>query len=379
MRKAVKILHLVVDDKFTDRAYELFEDVAPGQNDYYVLSKKKEFKYIKKTPVKSVGRFPYVSSDFREAVYEYSFVVIHSMCGPHQEFIYFMGGGVKLIWIGMGYDYYDLIYNNSGFLYGEKTLGLIKIFSEKKRGSYIRVLLSWIRSKVLNKKKLLRKLKAFSPVLEEEYDIISSKYDLGGTRYLSWNYGAVSDAILLGDDLVVKGSGILVGNSASLTNNHIEAFHVLSRCDVSKNEIICSLSYGDEKYAEYVEKYGKRIFGNSFCSLRKYLPYEEYVMVLKTCPVVIMNHKRQQAGGNVSIALYLGSKVYLDWDNPLYHHYNKIGVKVFLIQDVIDQPDLLHVPIDYEHVLNNRFIISQRGNRSSLLQRTSELIKVMST
>jgi len=41
MRKAVKILHLVVDDKFTDRAYELFEDVAPGQNDYYVLSKKK--------------------------------------------------------------------------------------------------------------------------------------------------------------------------------------------------------------------------------------------------------------------------------------------------------------------------------------------------
>lgn len=100
--------------------------------------------------------------------------------------------------------------------------------------------------------------------------------------------------------------------------------------------MICPLSYGDNRYGDYIENYGNNKFGNSFFAIWDYLSYDDYVSVLQRCSVVFMNHKRQQACGNVVISLYLGPKVYLNWENPLHHHYVRIGVKVFLIQDVID-------------------------------------------
>lgn len=67
----------------------------------------------------------------------------------------------------------------------------------------------------------------------------------------------------------------------------------------------------------------------NYTLLTDYISQQEYFDILKRCAFVIMNHKRQQAAGNVITMLSLGAKVILDKENPLYEYTLNKGFKVF--------------------------------------------------
>src|SRR5262249_51243273 len=81
----------------------------------------------------------------------------------------------------------------------------------------------------------------------------------------------------------MQGPDLLLGNSATPTNNHLDAFELLRRLDLEGRNIVVPLSYGVESYADAVCAHGHRLFGPRFVPLRGYLSPAEYSERIATC------------------------------------------------------------------------------------------------
>lgn len=126
---------------------------------------------------------------------------------------------------------------------------------------------------------------------------------------------------------------ILLGNSSTPTNNHIEAIDRLAKLDLTGRKVIVPLAYGDLVYREFILKYGREKLGDNFVPLFEFMPHEEYCQLLSSCGVVIMNHLRQQGVGNILIALMSGAKVFLN-NTPVYQGLTRWGVAVEEMESV---------------------------------------------
>lgn len=130
---------------------------------------------------------------------------------------------------------------------------------------------------------------------------------------------------------------IVVGNSATESNYHLEAFHILSRMDISNAEIYCPLSYGDNSYRDRVIASGKQLFGTKFIPVLDYMDLDTYQEFLASCDIGLYNNKRQQGLGNISRMLNLGKKVYIRSDTPMWRYYHNLGYKINDIMDIKSQ------------------------------------------
>ncbi|WP_270413584.1 TDP-N-acetylfucosamine:lipid II N-acetylfucosaminyltransferase [Blautia faecis] len=131
---------------------------------------------------------------------------------------------------------------------------------------------------------------------------------------------------------VVKSNIIVIGNSATDSNQHLDIFQKMKHLDTEKIKICCPLSYGEAQYREDVIKKGKEIFGDRFYPITEYMSYEKYVDFLNSCDVGIYNNNRQQALGNISLMLNLGKKVYVPELTKQY--YEQFGYKLYSISEV---------------------------------------------
>ncbi len=125
MIKNVDILHLVSDEKFIDAAYRNFELVAPSCNTFFVPSWDKKLKYIKNTPVKFINPFSFKNPFFMKSLEKYDFIMLHSLNTFNQRLLANTSQDLTSVWIGYGYDYYDLIYEDRNWLYQEKTRAIV--------------------------------------------------------------------------------------------------------------------------------------------------------------------------------------------------------------------------------------------------------------
>ncbi len=127
---------------------------------------------------------------------------------------------------------------------------------------------------------------------------------------------------------------ILVGNSGTKTNCHIDAFEMLKKYSNDDIKIFCPLSYGDKEYIEYVIGRGKEIFGEKFVPVTNFMNLEKYVKFLSTMQICLFNNDRQQGMGNINGSLGLGKKVYMRTDTSMYEYYLKKGYKIFPCEEI---------------------------------------------
>lgn len=125
---------------------------------------------------------------------------------------------------------------------------------------------------------------------------------------------------------------VLVGNSATKTNRHEEAFSLLAK--FHNLDIYSVLSYGDMVYGKEVEEIGKKIFSNQFHSVTEVMSPIKYREFLSMMDVGIFNNDRQQGMGNIRTLLALGKKVYLSKDNPAFNDLKSEGFSIFDIQNI---------------------------------------------
>jgi len=133
---------------------------------------------------------------------------------------------------------------------------------------------------------------------------------------------------------------VLLGNSATPSNNHIEGIDILKYflCEnIIVNYFLCEniivnvpLSYPDEKeYVNEIINYGNRILGDKFNPITTLMNPENYGKFLSQIDIAIMNHQRQQGLGNVLSLLYLGKKVYLRSDTTSFKFLLSLGIKLY--------------------------------------------------
>ena len=172
------------------------------------------------------------------------------------------------------------------------------------------------------------------PVLAYEYYLIREVLDTTA------GYMRFTGAVKL-DSPYLDGENYLLGNSADPSNNHLDALVTLrERVNlVGSQKIIVPLSYGNPAYARVIIRKGRELFGDAFEPLTEFLPVEQYQLRLASCRHVILNHLRQQAVGNLVLALANGSNVYMNVRNPAYAHF-----KYFLKADVFTLDALATTP-----------------------------------
>lgn len=161
---------------------------------------------------------------------------------------------------------------------------------------------------------------------------------------------------------------ILLGNSATKTNQHIQAMHILERFKDERIEIIAPLSYGDKGYASFVAEEGKRIFGNKFIPLESFMEKDEYYSLLGNIDIGFFNNNRQQAFGNIHMLMNSEAKIFLRKDTPMWEYFNTNGASVFSIED-IENSNFSEFKKSCENSIeNNKLYLNKIGSKNNLVK-----------
>ncbi len=371
----IKILHLSLDDKFVDIGIQSFEKVAPESTSLFVYGQG-ELKFVK-SPCSVVNKKDPIINKVNPN--DYDLIVVHALVDVWYTFLLSVPDNIPIVWLGWGFDYYDLIPKQ---LLLKDTIKLvpknrINIFFIKR---LFHSLKRRVRTLLLPKKtKVMQRINYFSPVLESEYYIVKNnlKNLFNFPKYIPFNYGSLEANYIKGyEDKIVQNKDLLVGNSATYTNNHLEAFKLVRNYEkINPNgKIVCPLSYGENSYQQIIIETGREIFGDKFLPVVDYMPIQQYVGILINCGFVIMNHVRQQALGNILIMLYLGAKVLLREENPVYTFLKNHGAILFSIQTLEEDKSLLSEGLSVEDIHINRKVLMSIWSEQVVTDMTKSLI-----
>lgn len=372
------LLHLASDEKFIDHVIDVFEIVNPGNNVYIIpLEDKEEPKFLKRRGINIlIGDLNGEHIQHALALMDtYSAVIVHNLFDKYKfDVIKAAPVNVYFHWMCWGGDLYGLpalqyeMYGPETYKYMASELGfrwrLGQIVRSKFKG--ISNVLNRFRSKqntgVLS---IAGRIRSVSTVIPFDYELIKEHIS-SKIKYLPFKYMTIEDALQGKEKELCEGMNFLVGNSATSTNNHLDAFQMLKGAIGNNKEVFCPLSYGNTEYADVVERHGVKTFGSAFNSLRTFLPLDKYNDMLSRCGNVVMFHKRQQAVGNIIIALWKGARVFLHPENPVYKYLKEAGVQVFSVHELYMEEKLP----DFESLarINRKGLIGLYGRENVLAE-----------
>ncbi len=183
---------------------------------------------------------------------------------------------------------------------------------------------------------VIKRIGNLCTLVKGDYDLAKKWYNAGGKYYKAIypNFEKINymNKIISKEGYFSRENPklrIVVGNSASSTNNHLAVLDILKRFKNKNIEIICPLSYGDMEYANKVKTYGIQIFNEKFVALNEFMDMKDYIKFLSDTDVGIYNLDRQQGLGNIYAMLNLGKKVILRKGTTMWKEINKMGFDVF--------------------------------------------------
>lgn len=174
---------------------------------------------------------------------------------------------------------------------------------------------------------------------DAEISLLKKIYPSFKGKYICGSYDQNYD---LAKDLIIKTPyngeqplKILLGNSADPTNNHIDACKIIDKKITDDYNIYCPLSYGDNYYSIYFQKWAKQHLQTKIHLFLDFMNRNDYIKLLNEMDIVVMYHNRQQAMGNIITSLTLGKPIFLKSQNPVFQMLKKIGVPyVYNISDL---------------------------------------------
>lgn len=186
-----------------------------------------------------------------------------------------------------------------------------------------------VENKIFSKKKIIdnykkyifRNIKTIGMDMPTDYDLLEKWYgvDKNKTKVIFATYPQTINNVPINKDK--HNYIILLGNSATRSNQHIDALELLKKFKDENIEIFCPLSYGDKNYAEQVKKAGFHIFRNKFIPIEHYMNKDQYTKLLSEVDIAIFNNNRQQAMGNINMLAYMKKKIYIRSDTSMWKKY----------------------------------------------------------
>jgi hypothetical protein len=294
-------------------------------------------------------------------------LVIHFMIPAFMKGVANAPEGILICWAGWGADYMDLIAPYLGDLLLPETRRLVARLEDRRNrlyrkaaslvGKFVRHplhLIPYLRKKLrgagerpeISIHDIAHRIDLISVCPEEMSLIRRALPGFPGEFHQIFSYSA-EETFSAGPDRM-DGPDLLIGNSATPTNNHLEIFDLLAQVELGNRRLITPLSYGDAGYGDAIERIGRARFGPRFVAIRDYRPLDGYLKTIGSCGVVLMNHVRQQGGTTIATALYKGARVYMRDANPAAGFYRKLGVELASIQElpVASHDPFAPLPVD---------------------------------
>lgn len=378
----MKIIHLTTDEKFIDGAMFLFNKAFLNQNQLCVLKPPANpaIRYIKQSKIDyEIVKTKNTLETIKKYTSNADWVVIHGLNEVWADYI-IENTSKKILYVVWGAEVYGnpLLYNQT--LLGDYTTQLAKKIERKPLIQKIKDVINSFRYRLpktnqnqqwLKNKKALNKIDNISAIYKEEIDFYKEKSIIcEDTNFIKFGYYPIEYFTNNINESVTLGNHIMIGNSSSLTNNHLEVFRKLESLGV-KNDIVVPLSYGDKKLAKILVKKGEKMFGKQFKPIIDFMPLDNYTKLMQSCGVVIMNHYRQQAVGNIITAVYLGAKVYLDERNTIYKYLKRLGCLVYNMSDLKDITELTR--LSQKDISNNRIKLVSDINAKNIIDSLRKL------
>jgi len=336
------IVHLCSDDSLIDEyVIDTFNELNPKENIFIIISKNKSLKYIKRT--EDVILLDPFDPEILIKCNESQGVIVHALYDNKGFWVSNIDKEINVLWSSWGKDLYELnVFNRKNFKLFEKltqqvknkrsTLSFRNILFDKlpffSSFYYFITELHPIFYSLMNK--TYNRFNYVTTIIPSEFRLVKTTFPVRkNIKYLDFNYGNLESVI---NEFYMQdtslGQNIIIGNSATYPNNHLDIFDRLKTLNID-TKIICPLNYGDSDYISIVKEDGENKFKNNFQALEKYLPLNEYSRYLTSCSAMIMNHRRQQGTGNIILGLYLGMKVYLNKKSPVFSFLKEHGFIFF--------------------------------------------------
>lgn len=317
-----------------------FNDKYPGRNIYLVFTKKKYLRF-------SLNTDDYFIIDYKKirtnpiCLDEVKYVVAHYMSMDKIDYIREqVTDEIEVIWDVYGYDLYNQFLETLGYnIFYKKNYEYSHYFLKRKFPSICKWTSSLFKEDVYSDKSIKEYFnyitnRVSSLLVRCETDALclnlfikkSIAYTLHIHSIMNENSKAAFN----------NGDNILVGNSASLSNNHLYALSYLNKLTINKGIVYVPLSYGGfTEYKNDIEQKYVSAFGDERVSiLKQRLPRDEYFNIIHSCSVMIMSAWRQESLGNIMEGLRNGVKVFLSRKSPVYFTLKEKGFKVFALEDI---------------------------------------------
>ncbi|MGM0546869.1 MAG: TDP-N-acetylfucosamine:lipid II N-acetylfucosaminyltransferase [Bacteroidota bacterium] len=361
-----RILHIAKDEKFINGAYYLFEKAFPGQNEYVIVKPSGD------PPIRFLNTHLVVNATF-EVTSPATLSRLTKMSDQHQVTVLHGLGDINLavfnesdrqerfMAIVHGAEIYNSgILNNT--LMGPQTKAIYELTQKNNFYDLLKEIYRSIKYRdnhtdfKVNLPEVIFEIKNFGSLPGFTYDhLIESRLYHPSIQRIPFTYYPI-EYVVKNDELRASGRHIFLGNSSSATNNHLEAFEFLKNLGLGDRKVVTPLSYGCPKYAKAIIKEGKKMLPDNFMSLTTFLPLEEYNQIISECGIVVMNHYRPQAVGNIIASLYLGAKVFLN-DTDVYRYFKQLGCHIYLIEEDLKASKKPFVLLNEKQIKENRTIL----------------------
>lgn len=370
-----KVLHIFPDDKFFDQVSDFFDSLEGIINVYiFLASKDYTFKYIKQVDkIKVFNKIAlyrnYISSTDADIVY------LHSL-RDLSVFKYF-SPSIKVIWWSWGYD----IYNRPSPL--SKPLITIELYkhvtkqliTDSAKLSPYKYLKYTFLKLIVNRKlrKAIHRIDYYTPVLPVEYKLLcQNKFFKAKPFRIDFGPGYCTFNKLH----YIKGAGnILIGNSFSPTNNHLDIFPLIKHINIGNRKYIIPVNYGTGYNISKTQlKNLSGLNSDSVIWLEKYLSLKEYENIFGSVTHAIFGHVRQQAVGNHRMCIASGIKMFFFKDSINYQYYKGMGFHVYSIEDDLNEENLASNLTYAQAVHNYNLLLSVARDNKEKYEK--ELMKI---
>lgn len=380
----MKILHLIIDHQVIERMLGVYENVFPYHNDVVIFSLTTDFKHLRKykeCPVilRNQGRKEGKVFDFSS----YTHIIAHYLTMDMIDFIKSAPIDVHVCWEVYGADLYNQFLEPNGFkLYYTDPVRYDKYRVFRRYLPYLFKLALEVKGYKyqfnfqINKqfKYISHRINSIQHCCYYDAALIEQYASRKIYSYEVFNYSLSEVLGKLKDTPFFDGDTIMVGNSASYSNNHLYVLNFLKRMDL-KDELRFTLvlSYGGSKqYVSEVENAYKSSFPQKVEVLTSYLPLQVYNQIFLKVRSMIMSAWRQESIGTIIMGFYLGVKVFMSERNPLYKWFVDCGFNVFAIETAKEED--LDTPLSIKDKQRNREIVLERYNEERIARSLKENI-----
>ncbi len=358
MKRTLRVLHLTHDEKFFDSVFSEWEMNEDFKNEalFYTPRKNYKFKYIKRIEALEIY---HRKKDVKKRLEreDYDVVFIHSMPYNFYQFVTWIPEKKIVIWWGWGFDIYESQAGLPPIVNIDMFKAKTRRYVNKKGYSAIKFWVTHFIGRNTAKslqEAALKRINYYQPVIKLEMDLMRQNKFFKAKEF----YYKHGEPIL--EEFVerVENGNIILGNSATPSNNHLDAVEVIQKLKQKNQKIIIPLSYGYKRYKAWLKPY---LPGIDIQPIYDFMPFDKFFQIVDKCSYAVYGTIRQQAMGNISHAISKGIKVFLYKDSLAYQNHIALGFVVFAIEDMTE--DSLKTPLTREQMEQNNKAIMAEYNR----------------